>query len=230
MKILQGIARWVFILCLPILFLSASIGWAVNSLGLYTSGFEKYDVGQVTGLADTELEKAAAGLISYFNSDEEYIGLTVIKDGEPFELFNEREIIHLKDVKELFWLDYYLILGTLIIVLAYAGVFLFWRRDLRRLARGVFIGSSITLGLLAALGVISTFVDFNVAFTQFHFLAFANDFWMLDPTKDYLLMLVPGGFWFDTTLLIGGITAGLAVILGGVSGIYLKRRRSLSDA
>ena len=228
MKVLDNIARWLFILCLPALLLTASIGWAVNSLWLYENGFEKYNVGQVTGLADTELEKAAAGLIDYFNSDEEYISLTVIKDGKPFELFNEREIVHLKDVKALFWLDYRLLLGTLIYVLAYAGLFLFWRKDRRRLARGVLIGSSITLGILAAFGVMSTFVDFSQAFTQFHFIAFTNQMWMLDPATDYLLMLVPEGFWFDTTLLIGGITAGLAVILGGVSGIYLKRRRQIS--
>ena len=75
MRILGIAAKWLFILCLPILLLTASIGWIVNSLWLYKYDFEKYDISQATGLADSELEKAASGLISYFNSNEEYITL-----------------------------------------------------------------------------------------------------------------------------------------------------------
>ena len=58
-------------LCLPILLLTASIGGAVNSLWLYEYGFQKYNVSQTTGLTEVQLETAAKGLISYFNSDEE---------------------------------------------------------------------------------------------------------------------------------------------------------------
>ena len=129
MRILSIIAKWLFILCLPVLVLTAGISWVANSLWLYKYGFEKYNISQTTGLAESELEVAAGGLISYFKSGDEYISLVVVKDGEPFELFNEREVIHLKDVKGLIRLDYRLLLGTLIYVLAYAGVSLFWRKD-----------------------------------------------------------------------------------------------------
>jgi integral membrane protein (TIGR01906 family) len=208
-----------------LLLLTASIAWAANSLWLYTHGFEKYNVGQTTGLAEEELEKAAEGLISYFNSNEEYITLTVIKDGEPFKLFNQQEVAHLKDVKGLFWLDYRLLLGTLIYVLAYSGVCLFWRRkEYRRLAWGVVGGSSLTLILTLAMGV-GTLLNFDQLFLQFHIISFANELWRLDPSKDYLIMLFPQGFWYDTALLCGGITAGLAVVLGGVAGVCLKRKR-----
>jgi len=150
----------------------------------------------------------------------------VVKDDEPFELFNQREVVHLKDVKGLFWLDYRLLLGTLIYVLAYAGVSLFWQRKRywRRLAWGVVGGSSLTLVLMLALGI-GMLLNFEQLFLQFHFISFANELWLLDPTKDYLIMLFPEGFWYEAALLCGGITAGLAVILGGVSGVYLKRTR-----
>jgi integral membrane protein (TIGR01906 family) len=213
-KILGITAKWLFILCLPLLLLSASIGVAINSLSLYKYGFEKYDVGQTTGLAEEELEKAAAGLISYFNSNEEHISLTVIKDGQPFVLFNEREVTHLRDVKGLFWLDYWILLGTLIYALAYAGVSL-WRKDWRRLAWGLVGGSGLTLVLILALGLGALF-NFDQLFLQFHLLSFTNELWLLDPTKDYLIMLFPRGFWYDTTLICALATVVGAVILGGV--------------
>ena len=105
MKILGIAAKWVFILCLPVLLLTASIAWATNSLWLYEYGFEKYDISRATSLAQPELINAAAGLISYFNSGEEDIDLVVVKDGKSFELFNEREVVHLRDVKGLIQRD-----------------------------------------------------------------------------------------------------------------------------
>jgi len=225
LKILGIAAKWLFILCLPLLLLTASLGWAVNSLWLYKYGFEKYDVGQTTVLADSELEKAATGLISYFNSDEEYISLTVIKDGESFELFNQREVLHLKDVKGLIWLDYRLLTGTLVYVLAYAGVILFWRKDWRRLAWGVAGGSGLTLALMLALGLGALF-NFDQLFLQFHFISFANELWRLDPAKDYLIMLFPQGFWYDAAIFCLLATGGEAVVLGGVAGGYLLASRS----
>ena len=129
MNILSIAAKWLFILCLPILLISISIGLAVNSLRLYQYGFEKYNVSQTAGLDEAELEKAARGLISYFSSGEEYINLTVVKDGKPFVLFNQREVAHLKDVKGLIWFDYYLLLATLGYALGYAGVSFLWKRE-----------------------------------------------------------------------------------------------------
>ena len=176
-----------------------------------------------------ELEKAATGLISYFNSGEANINLTVIKDGESFELFNQREVIHLRDVKGLIRLDYWVLLGTLIYTLSYAGVSLFWRRGKywRRLGWGMVSGSGITLALMLAIGL-GILLNFDQLFWQFHLLSFSNEFLQLDPTRDYLIMLFPGGFWYDAALFCALATVGLAIILGGVAGGYLvfSRRRA----
>jgi integral membrane protein (TIGR01906 family) len=225
MKTLGTAAKWLFMLCLPVLLITASLGWATNSLWFYKYGFEKYDISQATGLASSELDKTARGLIGYFNSDEEYISLTVVKDDEPFELFNQQEIIHLKDVKGLIQLDYGVGLGTLVYLLAYAGVCLFWkrRRYWRELAWGLVGGGGITLGLMLALGLGILF-GFEELFWQFHVVSFSNQFWLLDPTKDYLKMLFPDGFFYDATILCAAMTASLAIILGGVGGFTLSKK------
>jgi integral membrane protein (TIGR01906 family) len=221
-KIIGFIARWLFILCLPVLLLTASIGLAVNSQWLYHYGFDKYNVGQTTGLADSQLRKAASGLIDYFNSDEEFIDITVIKDGQPFALFNEREVAHLVDVKGLIRLDYRFMLGTGAYVVVYAVISLCWltRESRRQLASSLVGGSGFTLGLILVLGLMAV-IDFDSFFLQFHLLSFANDLWQLDPTRDYLIMLFPQGFWYDATLFCALATVVMAVVLGGVAGVYL---------
>jgi len=221
-------AQWLFILCLPVLLLTASVSGAMNCRWLYQYGFNKYDISRVTGIESPELKKAADGLIHYFNSGEEYINLTVIKDGKPFVLFNEREAAHLKDVKGLFRLVYKLLLGTLIYALLYVGVTWARRQDRRRLAKGLVFGGGLTLLLMLALGLLIAF-DFDQFFLQFHLLSFANDFWMLNPATDYLIMLFPQGFWFDATLVCALGTAAGAIILGGLGWWRLKKDRPLQS-
>ncbi len=215
-------AKWLFIICLPVLLLTGSVSWAVNSPWLYQYGFDKYDISEATGLAQSELDKAAAGLIDYFNSGGESISLEVVKDGESFELFNEREVGHLKDVRGLFRLVYWVLLGTLVYAIVYIGVSLIWWRDKRRMAGGLVYGGGLTLVLMATLGI-GTLVNFDWLFRQFHLISFANDLWMLDPARDYLIMLFPQGFWYDAALFCALATAVGALILGGV-GWWLKRR------
>jgi integral membrane protein (TIGR01906 family) len=222
MKIIRTITQWVFILCLPALLLTASVSGAMNCRWLYRFDFNKYDISHVTGLALVELEKAAEGLIRYFNSNEEYISLTVTKDGKPFTLFNEREVAHLKDVKGLFRLVYKVLLGTGIYALIYVGVALFWWRDRRRLAWGMVGGGGLTLALMIAL-------DFDQFFLQFHLLSFANDFWQLNPATDYLLMMFPQGFWFYATLFCALGTAAGALILGGLGWWQLRKTKVLQS-
>jgi integral membrane protein (TIGR01906 family) len=226
-RILIIVAKWLFILCLPVTLLTASIGLAINSQWLYEYGFNKYNVSQTTGLDDIELKKVASGLIGYFNSAEETIELTVVKDGESFTLFNQREVTHLRDVKGLFWLDYWVLLGTGIYVLLYTLVSLCWltKEYWRRLAISTVIGSGLTLGLMLFLGL-AAILDFDSFFWQLHIISFANDFWLLDPAKDYLIMLFPRGFWYDVILFCTFVTVGLVAIVGGAAGGYLLYRRT----
>jgi len=225
LRVLGNIAKWLFIFSLPALLISATVNFEFNSLWLYRNGFEKYNVSEATGLDKAELEKVAGGLIDYFNSRDEYISLTVVKDGEPLELFNQREVAHLKDVKALMQLNHRLLLGTAVYVGVYAGISLFWRRKRyrRQLAWATVIGSSIALGMIIALGAGSMLLDFNELFTRFHLVAFTNELWMLDPATDYLIMLFPEGFWYDSAVLLGQITAAAAGRLCGLGGLYLRR-------
>lgn len=208
-------AVWGLALVVPLFIVSAVIAAAVNFQPLYHYGFDRYNVGAVTGLEPAEQEKAADGLIAYFNSDKEFIDLTVTRYGEPFVLFNEREIIHLYDVKGLIRLDYRILAGTAG-YLALVGAFLAWRRAPRSASAPLFWGGAVTLAGLGALTLMAA-VDFDAFFTRFHLLSFTNDLWLLDPTTDYLIMLFPGGFWQDAALAVGvgiGVLAMGALIAG----------------
>ncbi len=216
MTVLSIAAKWLFVICIPFLLLTASLGVAANSLWLYHYGFDKYDIGQRTGLATEELDKAARGLITYFNSREELIDLTVVKDSEPLQLFQQREVLHLRDVKVLIRLDYMVLLGTLAYVLAYSSITLIYdrKRYRRELPRNATWGSGLTIGLMLALGM-GTLLGFDQLFYQLNLFIFTNDLWQLNPKTDYLIMLFPRGFFYDASLFCALATTTWALLLGG---------------
>lgn len=227
MNYLKFITRWVFILCIPFFLLTGFLAVAINSQWLYQHSFNTYGVEETTGIEKAELEKAASQIIRYFNSSEEYLSVTVIKDSVDFVLFNEKEVAHMKDVKSLVRLDYYVLLGTGLFILLYIALNIYYRRreSVRPLLTSLFRGSSITIGLILILGIMAV-ADFNVFFTAFHKISFANDFWLLDPNTDYLIMMFPGGFWYDCVIYIAIAIAVSALIIAGVSWWFMKKREN----
>ena len=83
----------------------------------------------------------------------------------------------------------------------------------RLLALRAVWGGSATIGLIVAFGLLAL-AGFEAMFTIFHQISFANDLWLLDPRRDYLLMLFPLGFWFDAAMTVA-LRAGGG---GGASG------------
>ena len=221
MKILNTAAKWLFVLCVPFLLVTAGIWWAANSDWLYTSGFEKYDVAGRTGLAAAELDEVATGMIAYFNSSDEFVELTVVKDGQSSDLFTEEEKLHFSDVKRLFQLDFRVFLGTAVYVVGYAAWSLYNRRR-RQLIRTVFTGGVATLAALGLLGIVAL-IDFNWLWLRFHSLAFSNDFWS---AQGYMLQLFPSGFWSDAVTYCVAASAGTAFGLAAATGAYLWLTRS----
>lgn len=228
MKLLAILTRWIFVLSLPVLFLTGSVILASNSSGLYTYGFDKYNISQQTNLADDELKKVAKELIGYFGSDEEIISLTAENsEGTTFELFNDQEKTHLKDVKNLFSINYMAFLMSFCYAASFAGVSIIFRSHGlgRKLARSAIISSGLTLLLMMALGI-TIMLDFDNFFYQFHVFSFANDLWKLNPDTDFLIMLFPQGFWYDSAVFVAAITAISAGALGVASLVYLRKSKS----
>ena len=80
-------------------------------------------------------------------------------------------------------------------------------------------GAGLLVAIVALVGVFSL-IDFSALWTVFHRIAFRNDLWLLDPTRDYLIMLFPEPAWYAYTLRmvvgVGGVT-----LLAGLAGVVL---------
>jgi integral membrane protein (TIGR01906 family) len=214
-KALTAIAGVLFVICIPMFLLTTDLRFAANDIRLYQYGFNKYQVSAATGLDNAELVDAADRMITYFNSDEEFF---------ETDLFNQRELAHLKDVKGLIQLAFYLQLASL----AYIAVYVVINFALRRgafwpsLAKYVIWGSGTTIALLAVFGLWAV-IDFDSLFLLFHLVGFSNDLWQLYP-GDNMLLMFPQGFFNDAALFVAAAAIGEAIIIGGIAWGFLKLR------
>lgn len=86
------------------------------------------------------------------------------------------------------------------------------------------LGGGLTALLLAGFGLLAL-AGFDTLFLRFHQLAFSNDFWRLDPRRDYLVLLFPQNFWFDATLWFSLRALAGGLLLAAAGGGWLAWRR-----
>ena len=228
MRYLRSLALFLFVVALPVTLVTTNVRFAADEGRLYEYGFDKYDVEARTGLPREEISRAGEELRRYFNNDEETIHILVEEEGREVSFFNARETAHLRDVKDLFQITFRVQELSIVYVFTYVvGVFI-WAREgsLRRLATQVLAGSLVVIAVILALGAVAL-LGFDRAFEEFHFIAFSNDLWRLDPRTDHLIQMFPEDFWFDASMLVGLLTLAEAAALALASGLYLglTRRR-----
>jgi len=131
------------------------------------------------------------------------------ENGEP--IYNERELSHMLDVKNIVQLLlklWYLALALLVLLGVWA-----WRANwLADYLWGWKRGGFLTAGLLVALAAFAA-VSFWQFFTWFHSLFFSGDSWLFE-FSDTLIRLFPLRFWQDAVLYIGGFSILLGLLLG----------------
>ena len=222
-----GTVLWaLFIVAVPLFLITGSVTWAFNSPGLYNNGFEKYSISRISGISDSDLRQVGADIRSYINSDEEPMNIQTRIFGVEQDLFNTKEIAHMKDVKQLVRGVYLLAVVSAVYL---AGMILvgFIRQKgpfAELLAKRLALGGGLTLALLVIFGAVAAF-GFDSLFLKFHQISFANDFWQLDPRTDYLVKIFPDDFWFDATLWVAVRTVIGALVITVAGSSYLVYRR-----
>ncbi len=226
-RALRMAAIALFVAAIPVFLITSNVRWVIGAPFLYSYGFDRYDIPAYTGIEREHLLSVAAQIRDYFNNGEEYLVVRTVVRGIYVEsLYNRREIIHMRDVKGLVQGVYRVqeVTGLYLLAFGSFGLALRGRRFLPSLSRNAGIGGGFTLGLVTLVGLVSL-VGFDRLFLAFHLVSFANDFWQLDPRRDYLIAMFPQGFFFDATMLIAGSTIAEAILLAAAPLALSRWRR-----
>lgn len=178
--------------------------------GYYEKEYAKYNVTEDVNMEMEDLLDVTHEMMAFLRGDRADLHVPTIVDGQPREFFNEREIAHMEDVQGLFLAAIALRRACMIGIVAAVALLFALKADVKRLLpKTICAGTLLFFTILAALAlVIST--NFTKYFVIFHEIFFNNDLWMLDPSTDLLINIVPEPFFVDTAARIG-LTYGVSV-------------------
>ncbi len=195
--------------------------------GRYTKAQQQYNLMEVTGMDQTTLQKVTHELLLYCQGRRDTLDMQAPINGQVREVFDEREKSHMVDVQLLFLAGYKLramaIAAFFLVVLLLTAVHR--GQTARALARGWLATIAVLGVLMAALGIAMA-IDFTGVFTRFHLLFFSNDLWLLDPTYEVLIQMLPEAFFLSIAKAIVLWSAGgLAVVTAGAAALLIRARR-----
>lgn len=155
----------------------------------------------ITKMDAKSIDIAIDRLSGYLSEKHKDLNAQVNIDGESRELFNEKEILHMIDVKNLIVLSRRICgVYAVLLIVYYLALHRSDRRTafLRKLSKWM-LGA---MALILVLGFGAVFIDFSSVFIQFHHIFFTNDLWLLDPSTDVLIQMLPEVFFRDITVAI----------------------------
>lgn len=189
--------------------------------GLYGALQRRLDVADYVGITQDELDDVTKVFIDYTVDNQDDLDVFINYDNQVQQMFNEREITHMVDVKKLYLASEKLTwwLGA-IALLAFAYLWFAKKRAIivnthTRVSLG-FLFVCIALGIYFAL-------DFNGFWTNVHLLLFTNDLWLLNPVTDRMIRMFPLEFFLSLSAVVLAVFVASYVLLWITAGISSKK-------
>lgn len=197
----------------------------------YSSEYDKYNVCESMNTEKTELGKATEKMVGYLKGEEENLEVEVVVNGETREFFNDREKAHMADVKAIYDRLATIRNYCMVIVIGGGVYFTFAKRgsgvkyvDYAPKAFGI---TGLVFLAVMAVAFIALKTNFESIFIAFHERFFTNDLWLLDPSTDLLINMLPEGFFMDTAfrmakylLICYVIMTAMYVVMASVRDTY----------
>ncbi len=217
MKIIKPVLKFLITVSTPFVFIMLAVQILLSPLFLQIEYHAPGFPADTYGFTTEDRLKWGELSIDYLKNKEsiEFLAKETLADNTP--LYNERELVHMEDVKS--------VVQTM--THAWLGVLAFWvvcllvamsGRWPREFFLSISTGGWLTAGLIGAFLLLIA-IDFNRLFTVFHSLFFTGDTWIFE-YSDHLIRLFPIRLWTDAFI-------GAGMICGVLSLLVILSRRWL---
>ena len=197
--LLTGLAALLFSLCCA----AAVLFFSDSTYALMPS----YADASYFGVDAEMYPRAAKALSAYMRGENETPQITVTAFGAQQLLYNEKELSHLFDVRQLAR-----IIAACAVVFGIVYILLSLKRTKRTPLKAYMCGEAAALLLPAVLAWAAS-TQFYRFFYTLHSLLFTNDNWLLNPYEDVLITLMPEGYFIRLAIRMALMAVGLYALL-----------------
>ena len=182
----------VLMISISLSLLVLSIETSSYNKSYYIKSYEKYHIVEVTGKSLEQLGIISDDIISYLkgHGGDELLS--------PH--FNQKEVLHMRDVQGLFDLARAIKHGGYIISIL-IFTYLLFKKEQTFIGKTLLYGPLVTYLILIVSGLLAS-TDFNKYFTYFHLIFFTNDLWLLNPQTDLMIQMLPEPFFMGMAIRI----------------------------
>ena len=183
-------------------------------------------IAEYIGISNDELDELTSFTLNYLNDSNASLNKQMFINGELREVFTDDEKAHMVDVQKLNIASIYLGFITLIVFIS-TFLFICFNKLINqfyKVNKNVFKLFVVFISIL----IIWIVIDFNSFWNFFHHVFFAgNDLWILDLSKDILIMIVPPEFFFHLVSTI--VISFIVVLIIYYLFIYYLNKRYIND-
>ncbi len=189
---MKSVLSYIFGWCIVIVTVVVGIKCFALNPTFYTTRYDKYNFAQEIQVDEKGLKESITVLLDYLEDKRDDIECVITYKGVTQQAFNQRETLHMVDVKALYQKAIRVAIGSGMIGLCILFYFILFERKLllSYLSKG-FLTMCGTLAMALTFFGIWVITDFTSFWTWFHTLFFDNDLWLLDPRTSFMINMLP---------------------------------------
>jgi integral membrane protein (TIGR01906 family) len=214
--------RVILIITLPLIVLFTSLQFIVFQPAYFDRQFTRYNIEEATGMEQADLLFTMGEVMDYLAGNRPDMVIVSRVRGEEREIFGERAIHHMEDVQVLFTRGILIRNIALLFFIGSLTILALTKAGIKTIYSAFAWASFLPLCLGAAAGLLVA-TNFSYWFVVFHELFFSNDLWILDPSHEILIQMLPEGFFADTALLTTSLSI-LVMLITGTGALFLLSR------
>lgn len=182
--------------------LLTSVQLAAFDMNFYERAYDRYNLHRTTSLRKRDYLNLSENILLYLNGQRDYLYNRAVIYKDDKYLFNQKELLHMEDVKSLFVQGYRIRNLSFIALLLLIFTAIRLSKGSKRFAGIAIIRGSIILFAATATFTFILNTDFYQYFTNFHHMFFTNNLWLLNPETDLLINMFPLEFFNDMAIRI----------------------------
>lgn len=222
MKATQRICGFLFSIAMILILMVTAFDLAVyGDYGFFQTEYEKYNVLEDLDMEMDDVMEVTVHMMDYLRDRNDDMQIQTTVAGETRDFFNEQDLFHMDEVKDLFLGVYHIRTISIVVCLVCLAILLATKTNGKTLFLCFQLSLALFFGLAAVLGIIVA-VNFSKAFVIFHHIFFDNDLWLFDPATDLMINMLPEGLFMDFSIRI---LSTFAILLALFEAILLLVRK-----
>ncbi len=198
---------------------------------IFLDFYRNNNIEQSIGISAEDCTIAITRMVDYMEGKADSIQLTVTENGRIVEMYNDQEIQHMVDVRNIYQFFVHARLPSFLsLLVVMVMIYIASSKGIKNVVLpGLYLAGGIVGSVILLCGV-WVMIDFGSFWISFHHLFFTNDLWLMDYATCRMIRICPESLFYNI-VIAWFLRLGMFAILIIFGSIFLdKQKKKVIDA